>query len=64
MYAIRSYYGINQLMGNARIMLIVGFIMMLFAAVPGLPTLSMGFVGIIFAALGYALHKYERNNFV
>jgi len=55
---------INQLMGNARIMLIVGFIMMLFAAVPGLPTLSMGFVGIVFAALGYALYKYEKGDLV
>ncbi len=51
---------INQLMGNAKIMLIVGFIMMLFAAVPGLPTLSMGFVGLVFAGLGYALHKFQK----
>jgi len=55
---------IQQLMGNAKVMIIVGFIMMLFAAVPGLPTLSMGFVGIIFAALGYALHKYEKGELV
>lgn len=55
---------INQLMGNARILLIVGFIMIMFAAVPGLPTLSMGFVGIIFVALGYALYKYERGELV
>ncbi len=51
---------INQLMGNARTMLIVGFIMLIFALVPGLPTLSMGFVGLIFTALGYALYKYDR----
>ncbi|WP_424188166.1 flagellar biosynthesis protein FlhA [Sulfuricurvum sp.] len=55
---------INQLMGNARIMIIVGFIMLLFAAVPGLPTLSMGFIGLIFAGLGYALYKYERGELV
>jgi flagellar biosynthesis protein FlhA len=55
---------IKQLMGNARVMIIVGFIMLVFAAVPGLPTLSLGFVGIVFAALGYALHKYEKGELV
>ncbi|MDX1296281.1 MAG: flagellar biosynthesis protein FlhA, partial [Sulfurimonadaceae bacterium] len=51
---------INQLMSNAKTLIIVGFIMTLFALVPGLPTLSLGFVGIVFLALGYALYKYER----
>jgi flagellar biosynthesis protein FlhA len=55
---------INQLMGNARVMIIVGFIMILFAAVPGLPTLSLGFVGLIFGGLGYALYKYEKGDLV
>jgi flagellar biosynthesis protein FlhA len=51
---------INQMMGNAKIMMIVGFIMILFALVPGLPTASMGFVGIIFALLGWSVYKYEK----
>lgn len=51
---------INQIMGNAKIMMIVGFIMILFALVPGLPTASMGFVGIMFAVLGWAIYKYDR----
>ena len=51
---------INQMMGNAKIMMIVGFIMILFALVPGLPTASMGFVGIIFALLGWAIYKYDK----
>jgi flagellar biosynthesis protein FlhA len=55
---------INQLMGNARTMIIVGFIMLLFALVPGLPTLSLGFVGLVFAGLGYALYKYEKGDLV
>jgi flagellar biosynthesis protein FlhA len=55
---------INQLMGNARVMIIVGFIMLLFAMVPGLPTFSLGFVGLVFAGLGYALYKYERGDLV
>ncbi len=51
---------INQMMGNAKIMMIVGFIMILFALVPGLPTASMGLVGIIFASLGWATYKYQK----
>lgn len=51
---------INQIMGNAKIMMIVGAIMILFALVPGLPTASMGLVGILFALLGWSLYKYER----
>jgi len=51
---------INQMMGNAKIMMIVGFIMILFAMVPGLPTASMGFVGILFAVLGWSVYKYEK----
>jgi flagellar biosynthesis protein FlhA len=51
-------------MGNARVMIIVGFIMILFAMVPGLPTLSLGFVGLVFAGLGYALYKYEKGDLV
>jgi len=51
---------INQMMGNAKIMMIVGLIMILFALVPGLPTASMGLVGIIFSLLGWATYKYEK----
>ena len=51
---------INQMMGNAKIMMIVGFIMILFALVPGLPTASMGLVGILFALLGWSIYKWER----
>ncbi|WP_372999154.1 flagellar biosynthesis protein FlhA [Sulfurimonas sp.] len=51
---------INQMMGNAKILMIVGFIMILFALVPGLPTASMGFVGILFALLGWSVYKYEK----
>jgi len=54
---------VNQMMGNAKIMIIVGFIMILFAMVPGLPTFSMGLVGAIFAALGWAIYKHDRGEF-
>jgi len=51
---------ISQLTGNAKTLMIVGGIMILFAMVPGLPTLSMGFVGFLFASLGFLLYKYEE----
>ena len=51
---------INQMAGNSKIMMIVGFIMILFALVPGLPTASMGLVGILFASLGWAIYKFDR----
>lgn len=51
---------INQMAGNAKILMIVGGIMILFALVPGLPTASMGFIGILFALLGWSIYKYER----
>ena len=50
---------INQLMGNAKTLLIVGAIMVLFAMVPGLPTVSMGFVGFLFLAMGYLILQNE-----
>ncbi len=54
---------INQLVNNARITIIVGAIMVMFALVPGLPTASMGFVGLIFIGIGYAIHKFEKGEF-
>ncbi len=53
---------INQLMGNAKTLLIVGSIMVLFALVPGLPTVSMGFVGFLFLAMGYLILQNERGD--
>ncbi len=54
---------INQLVNSARITIIVGAIMVMFALVPGLPTASMGFVGLIFIGIGYSLHKFEKGEF-
>jgi len=51
---------ITQMVGNAKTMIIVGFIMILFALVPGLPTASMAFVGFLFALLGWSIYKYEK----
>jgi flagellar biosynthesis protein FlhA len=51
---------INQMVGNAKTMMIVGFIMILFGLVPGLPTASMMLVGILFAILGWSIYKFEK----
>ncbi len=48
---------IKQLFNEYKTMFIVGFILLLFALVPGLPTISLGFVGLIFLALGYFAMK-------
>ena len=51
---------VNQLLSDYKALYIVGGILLLFAIVPGLPTLSLGFVGLIFVGLGYLLsHSAE-----
>lgn len=50
---------IDQLMKENRILIIVGSILMLFAMVPGLPTLSLGFVGSIFLIMAYLMHRQQ-----
>lgn len=44
---------LNQLLSEYRTLLIVGFILFIFALVPGLPTLSLGFMALVFLGLGY-----------
>ncbi|MDD3462934.1 MAG: flagellar biosynthesis protein FlhA [Sulfurospirillaceae bacterium] len=50
----------NQLFGEYKTLLIVGFILMMFAIVPGLPTISLGFVGLIFLSLGYLVKNTQE----
>lgn len=50
---------IGQLMGEYKTLLIVGFILLTFATVPGLPTLSLSFVGAIFLLIGYLMKQSE-----
>ncbi len=54
---------IDQLFGEYKTLIIVGFILILFALVPGLPTISLGFVGIIFLSLGYLMKKTVEDGF-
>ncbi len=46
---------INQLVNEQKTLFIVGFILIMFALVPGLPTVSLLFVGVLFLALGYLI---------
>jgi len=50
---------IKQLSNDYKLLLIVGGVMILFAAVPGLPTLSLGFVGLAFVAMAYLIKSSE-----
>lgn len=54
---------IDQLFGDYKTLFIVGFILVLFALVPGLPTISLGFVGFIFLTLGYIMKKTVEDGF-
>ncbi len=44
---------INQLVNEQKTLYIVGFILVIFALVPGLPTISLLVVGMLFLGLGY-----------
>ncbi|WP_169777022.1 flagellar biosynthesis protein FlhA [Campylobacter mucosalis] len=53
---------VNQLIGDYKILFIVGFILFMFALVPGLPTLSLGFISFIFLGLGYIVKQSNDGN--
>ena len=54
---------VDQLFGEYKTLLIVGFILVMFALVPGLPTLSLGFVGLLFLGLGYLGKQTAEGHF-
>ena len=53
----------QQLFGDSKTLLIVGSILVLFGLVPGLPTLSLLFVGSIFLGLGYLVKQTQEGHF-
>lgn len=55
---------LEQLFGDAQTLFIVGFILFVFALVPGLPTLSLGFMAFVFSGLGYLMLKTKDENFL
>ena len=53
---------LKQLLGDYKTLLIVGFILFMFALVPGLPTLSLGFIALLFLGLGYMVKQTQEGN--
>ncbi|OQX74720.1 MAG: flagellar biosynthesis protein FlhA [Campylobacteraceae bacterium 4484_4] len=55
---------ISQLIDEYKTLYIVGFILLMFALVPGLPTISLGFVGLLFLGLGYFMQHSKEAELV
>ena len=51
---------LTQLLGEYKTLLIVGFILFIFALVPGLPTLSLGFISLLFLSMGYMMKEVKE----
>ncbi len=51
---------LNQLLSEYRTLLIVGFILFIFALVPGLPTFSLGFIAFVFLTLGFIIKQVKE----
>lgn len=52
---------IKQITNNAKILSVVGFILVLFALVPGLP-LSLGFVGLFFVVIAWLISREDLSS--
>ncbi|AQW84639.1 flagellar biosynthesis protein FlhA [Campylobacter pinnipediorum subsp. pinnipediorum] len=55
---------LNQLLGDYKTLFIVGFILFIFALVPGLPTFSLGFISFLFLGLGYMVKQAQDGNLI
>ncbi|WP_394908696.1 flagellar biosynthesis protein FlhA [uncultured Helicobacter sp.] len=53
---------VTQIIGNSKILLIVGFILCMFALVPGLP-ISLGFVGVFFFLIAWLGSREDSKSF-
>ena len=51
---------LKQLLGEYKTLLIVGFILFIFALVPGLPTLSLGFISLLFLSMGFIMKEVKE----
>ena len=51
---------LTQLLGEYKTLLIVGFILFIFALVPGLPTLSLAFISLLFLSMGYIMKEVKE----
>lgn len=53
---------VSQLLGEYKTLFIVGFILFIFAIVPGLPTFSLGFMAVLFLSIGYLMKQIQDGN--
>lgn len=53
---------ITQLTSKSKILIIVGLILVLFATIPGLPTFSLAFVGILFLFIAWIISREDKKN--
>ena len=51
---------VDQLGGDYKVLMLVGISLLMFAIVPGMPSVSMASIGIMFLSLGYILHKISK----
>ncbi|MFC2427535.1 MAG: flagellar biosynthesis protein FlhA [Campylobacter sp.] len=51
---------LTQLLGEYKTLLIVGFILFIFALIPGLPTLSLGFISLLFLSMGFIMKEVKE----
>lgn len=54
---------IDQLVNESKVLIIVGCVLLMFALVPGLPTISLGSVGFVFLGLALLLNKQKGGDF-
>jgi flagellar biosynthesis protein FlhA len=51
---------VEQLFNDYKTLFIVGFILVIFALVPGLPTIALGFIGTVFLLIGYITYSSQQ----
>ncbi len=54
---------ISQLTSQSKTLIIVGVILLLFASIPGLPTLSLSFIGILLLLVSWILSREDKRSF-
>ena len=53
---------VTQLTNKSKTLIIVGVILLLFATVPGLPTISLGFVGLLFLFISWLISREDKQS--
>ncbi len=53
---------VTQLTDKSKTLLLVGIILLLFATIPGLPTFSLGFIGILFLFIAWLISRDDQKS--